>query len=251
MIFLIKELKADRWKYIITAVILLFLAITIVWQYPFVKNMLKQGTMEGMPDWLASQAEAQTEFPYYLSANWFDKNLIQITVILSILLGMSVFAKEIEDHTIEFLLARPLSRQKLFLMKTTIQLVIIFGYVFISSAVMGLTGYFLGYEINFIRLIIGSLPVLIKCYIIYSLTLYFSLMLDDQIKSGLLTFVLIIAMIGLSFMDIPVKLNIFSYARATNYYVFGDFPLGESLILLGIAGVLYFLAYNKFLRRDF
>ena len=246
-----KEFKAHRWKYIVAFVILIILAITLVWQFPFIKNLLEQGGLEGMPGWMIEGVEAQRDFSFFLASNWFDKNLLQISVILSILLGMSVVAQEVEDNTLEFLLSRPFSRRQIFISKTLSQLVFIIIVIFIPTLMLGMSGIIFGYEVHFLRLIIGIVPVMATLFIVYNLALLFSLYLDDQIRSGLAVLLLIAVIWGLSFIDSLSFLNIFAYGEVTSYYVQGNFPFLNLMLLLIIGGVVYSLSYYRFLRRDF
>jgi ABC-type transport system involved in multi-copper enzyme maturation permease subunit len=207
--------------------------------------------MEGMPKWMAQSAAAQQNFPVFLSANWFDKNLIQFAIVLSILLGMSVFAREIEDHTIEFLLARPLSRRKIFLEKTLYQLVLIFLIMLFNTIVLGISGVIGDYNINFFRLLIGLIPVFGKCFIVYSTAVLFSLFFDDQVRAGLFTFVTIILVWATSFIDTLDFLNIFSYGEVTPYYTQGILPIMDLVLLFIVGFVIYGLSYYRFEVRDF
>ena len=246
-----KEFKGAKWKFIIFFVLLTIMAITIIIQYPFVKNLLEQGVLEGMPQWIVEGAARQTDFNVYLSANWFDKNLIQISVIFAILLGMSVISSEVEDHTLEFLLTRPLSRERLFFEKTAIQLGIGLIIIFSTTIILGITALIRNYDVDLIRLTFGILPLFAKFFIIYSLSLLVSLFLDDQVKSGLVAGITLFLFWGIGvFWDISY-LNIFSYAPVTPYYIHGVIPWDAIIKLYLLAITLYFLSLYRFKKRDF
>ena len=105
-----KELRADGWKYILASIILFLVAVTLIWQFPLMQDIIRSGELEDLPTWIRGEIAEQEEFPVYLAANWFENNLIQLGGILAILLGMSAAAREVEDNTIEFILSRPFSR---------------------------------------------------------------------------------------------------------------------------------------------
>ena len=246
-----KELKAARWKFVIFFVLLVIMAVTIIIQYPFIKNLLEQGVLEGMPQWMVQGAAQQTDFNIYLSSNWFDKNLIQITVIFSILFGMSVIATEVEDNTIEFLLTRPFSRGRIFFEKTGIQLVAGLIIMISTTLILGITSLVQNYELDLLRLLFGVLPLFAKFFIIYSLALLISLFLDDQVKSGISAGFILLLFWGADLLwDISI-FNIFSYAPVTPFYIHGIFPWTAIIKLFLIGIVFYGLSFYRFKTRDF
>ncbi|MGM0410899.1 MAG: ABC transporter permease subunit [Bacillota bacterium] len=246
-----KEFKAAKWKFIIFFALLTIMAITIIIQYPFVKNLLEQGILDGMPKWIVEGAEQQINFNVYLSANWYDKNLIQISVIFAILLSMSVISSEVEDHTLEFLLTRPMSRYNLFFKKTLIQLLISLVIIITTTVILAISAMIENYDVNLLRLLVGIIPLFAKFFIIYSLALLISLYLDDQVKSGLLTAVMLFVFWGIgAFWELSF-LNIFSYAPITPYYLNGIFPWGAVIKLFMLAIILYGLSLYRFKNRDF
>lgn len=252
MIILIKkELKAAKWKFVIFLALLIIMAVTIIIQYPFVKNLLEQGILEGMPQWMVEGASQQTDFNVYLSSNWFDKNLLQLSVIFAILLGMSVIASEVEDHTIEFLLTRPFSRERIYFEKTGIQLITGIIIMISTTIVLGMISLIQGYEVDLIRLLIGIIPLFGKFFIIYSLSLLVSLFLDDQVKAGISTAVILFLLWGINFIWDLSFLNIFSYAPVTPFYLHGVFPWSAILKLYITAVVLYGFSLYKFKEKDF
>ena len=251
MVLLKKEIKADRWKLIISFILLFILAIAINWQFPYVKGLLEKGILEGMPRWMVEGAEDQRNFSVYIAANWYDKNLIQISVLLSILLGMSVFAREVENHTIEFLLSRPLSRKRLFLEKTLYHLLMILFIITINTAILGITATVMNYSINFSRLFIGITPVFGKCFIVYSTALLLSLFFDDQVQSGIFTLVGVLIVWSTSFIEVLDFINIFSYAGVTPYYIQGIFSIMDLVIIYFIGLLIYGISYYRFKIRDF
>ena len=246
-----KEIKSNKWKYTIFFALLFILSITIIIQYPFIKNLLKQGILEGMPKWMVQGAAEQSDFNVYLSYNWFDKNLIQISVIFAILLGMSVISSEVEDHTLEFLLTRPLSRNNIFIQKTAIQLIISLLIIFTTTIILALISVIQNYDVNFIRLIIAIIPLYAKFLIIYGLSLLISLFLDDQVKSGLSTVLLLLIVWGISAIWNISALNLFSYAPISPYYINGMFPWVAVIKLYITAFLIYTLSLYKFRVKDF
>lgn len=251
MVLITKELKGSKWKFIIFGGLLLVLSVTIVIQYPFVKNLLNQGILEGMPEWMVKGAVEQTNFSVFLAANWYDKNLIQIATIFAILLGMSVVSSEVEDHTIEFLLSRPISRSSLFLQKTIIQILVSLIIIITTTIILGITALIQNYEVNFGRLILGITPIFAKFLIFYSLALLISLFIDDQVKSGLLTGVLLIITWGIAAIWNISSMNIFAYTPVTPYYVHGVLPYIGIFKLFLVAFIFYGLAWYKFKLKDF
>ena len=251
MMLIKKELKSSRWKFIVFFGLLLIMAITIIIQYPFIKNFLEQGVMEGMPEWMVKGAAQQTNFNVYLSANWFDKNLIQISFIFALLFGMSVISSEVENHTIEFLLTRPYSRVRIFIEKTGIQLIgglLIMG---VTTYILGLTSLIQNYDVNLLRLMFGVLPLFVKFFIIYSLSLFLSLFLDDQVKAGISAALVLLFFWGADLLwDISI-FNIFGYAPVTPFYTHGIFTWAAVIKLFVIGLILYGGALYRFKTRDF
>lgn len=223
----------------------------IIWQFPYVKNLLDRGILEGMPGWITKGAEGQKRFPVYFAYNWFDKNLEQFLGILAILLAMGAIAREVEAHTLEFLLARPISRKRLLLEKVLTHLLAILLISVVTSIILGLTGIALDYPVDFTRLLISNFITFGKIFVVYSLTLLVSLFLDDQVKTGIFSFLIIILIVTTSFIDFLRFLNIFAYSAATPYYVQGLFPWKGFILTYLVGLVLLGLSFVKFEKRDF
>jgi len=215
-----------------------------------VQRTLELGILDELPDWMTGGMERQLNFNYYLADGWFDGSLAQYGTILAILLGMGVIGSEFQDGTLPFLLARPIDRAELFKIKIVFQLFIMALFMIILTLYLGLFASFQGREIYLLRFIIALIPLGLKLLVAFLLAVNLSLLLKDQVKSGIFSLAIILAFWVAA--NLTPLYNIFYYywANLAEYYVTGSFPGVDTALLIILNTGLYGLALNRFKKID-
>ncbi len=116
------------------------------------------GSMSGLMKALPSSLQAMMGAPEGLSpldgyvATQVTKNLAVVVVLYAVLLSLSIVSREVDLHTIDFLLALPtgrknvlLSRVGVLLVNTAVQSLAIWAFLCADLSAMGLKGSFGGY----------------------------------------------------------------------------------------------------------
>lgn len=112
---IVKELKDMKVRFLVMFFLLLgtFVLLVVMKDYtPALTEMLKnipEGFLEkfGVTEEFIKKL---SEWNFYIITQWYGKNLGQFVPILAIIIAFPIFAREIENETIELLLVR-LSRK--------------------------------------------------------------------------------------------------------------------------------------------
>ena len=245
-----KEWESNRWKVLIISIFLLVTATIMVLQYHMVQRTLELGVLDELPDWMTGGMERQLNFHYYLADGWFDGNLAQFGTLLAVLLGMGVIGSEFQDGTLPFLLARPINRADLFKNKLGFQIFIMALFTVILTGYLGLFASFQGREIYLIRFFLSLIPLGLKFLVAYLLAVNLSLLLKDQIKSGIFSLAIILGFWVISNLTPLNNLFYYNWANIADYYVSGSFPVIDTALLILLNTGLYGLALSRFKKID-
>ncbi|MFW5993619.1 MAG: ABC transporter permease [Halanaerobiaceae bacterium] len=245
-----KEWDSNRWKVLIVSFFLLITATTMVFQYPMVQRTMELGILDQLPAWMTSGMEQHLNFNYYLADGWFDGSLAQYGTLLAVLLGMGVIGSEFQDKTLPFLLARPIGRTELFKVKIGFQIFIMALFAMILTTYLGLLTSFQGRDIYLIRFIVALIPLGLKLLVAYLLAVNISLLLKDQIKSGIFSLAIIIAFWVASNLTPFYNIFYYNWANMAEFYVNGGFPVVGTALLIILNTGLYGLALSRFNKID-
>ena len=245
-----KEWEINRWKVSIISIFLLVTATIMVLQYPMVQRTLELGVLDELPDWMTGGMERQLNFHYYLADGWFDGSLAQFGTLLAVLLGMGVIGSEFQDGTLPFLLARPINRTDLFKNKLGFQIIIMALFSVILTVYLGLFASFQGREIFLSRFFLSLIPLGLKFLVAYLLAVNLSLLLKDQVKSGIFSLAIILGFWVVSNLTPFNNIFYYNWANIADYYVNGSFPVIDTALLILLNTGLYGLALSRFKKID-
>lgn len=217
-----KELRQNLWKIMAGFLILIAVAVFTVASFPIIKQVFGKGPPPGLklPAQAREQFAALTDFKSYVVSQWFNKNLLQLGFILAVLLGIGAIAGEIQTKTAEFLLSKPISRLRVILEK----------YCTLCCTL-------------FVAVLVSTLAV-------FSYTLFFSTIFNDQIKTAGAAIGLSVIFVIFSALEKTQKLSLFYYADATKVFLKGQLPWANILGLLAFALVFLPLSIYIFRLKD-
>lgn len=246
--FVFKEFRQNRWKVIIITAILIILALVLPLSY----NLLHKTMLE-----FAGEAELEVNGvslfennDVYLWHSWGGENLYSIGIIAALLLGVYAVAGEVKKGTIDFLLSRPISRRKLFMMKVTSGLGLLFFILLLPTILLLITARFKLGEISIGLHLVNMLIVFSGLSVVYLLGVLLSVIFPHPLKAaGISSLLLVIYYLFFRFA-LGVT-TLFEYMVAEQYIFEGRFPLSGLLVCLAVLVVMYVAGLRKFTAKEF
>ena len=244
--FIKKEIKLNSWKILIAAAALIFFAFFLILTFPhYPEAQLTELLGQRFQEYFADHPL----FAFHLIDRWFT-NLFQVGAVLAILLGMEIFARELEVGTLDFILAAPLSRRQIFWEKNIISLILIFLLLLLATIFLMILLIVARYQFTAYRLLIIAAIFSLLAWIPFSLAQLISLFLDDRAKSGILAAVLYFGFILLTGQPLDWVISE-QFDWLVSYYFAGVFPFFQVVTILGLTAALLAAAWVRFKSRDF
>ncbi|MEJ5228426.1 MAG: ABC transporter permease subunit [Pseudothermotoga sp.] len=219
-------------------------------------EMLKQySEVQNMPKFLEKLipktfVQNLSDWNFYIFSQWFGKNLGQIVPIVAIIMAFPLFARENENRTIEFLLARE-SRKKVFFAKSLLGLSILLIQMLIFSLLPVFYSFFARENLNYTQLWAFLVHTVVGAVFWFALSLLFSVISNDQVKPILISVGLLAITTALGVIKSTRFLNTYAYILGSKIFQSGRIDFGYTMGLLISSIVLFFLSYNFFLKKEF
>lgn len=250
-IILKKELKENKWIFIVGLIVLVVSAAFNVFSYDIISKLINTTNQMDLPEIAKEQIRLIKDFPSFIWFGWFGKSYTQVAAVLAILLGMGSIAKEVSKDTIGFLLSKPFSRNKVLFEKYISGILLLTILTFGSAIVMYLMILASGHDISLIKLFLGSLNALGGVLIIYSLAVLFSTFFNDRLKAGLITGAITLASMIPSFFPDYADYNFFNYLRGDDIFFSKGYPWMSFTIFIVTTVFIYLLSWASFNKRQF
>lgn len=231
-----KEMRENRWKLITGTGLLTLLAVATPLLYEMIAGLLLQAPAGY--DWALNLMPPGMldDYTVYLWSQWNNKNLFQIGILLAVLLGMSTVAGEVSGQTISFLLTRPLSRRAVYLSKVFAGLLMLAAAVAVSTVLMLAVAFAATTQvIDATRILVATGITFTGLAAVYMLSVFFSTWLDDPVKAGGITIVLLMAMSVLGWFRATRAFSLFTHIGGGVYVLTGQFPLLPILVIIAAA----------------
>lgn len=219
-------------------------------------EMLKQyAQIENMPRFIEKFLPKQfienlSNWNFYIYSQWFGKNLGQIVPIVAIIMAFPIFARETENGTIEFLLARK-SRKKIFLSKLALGMITVVFLMIVFSILPAIYSPLAGEELNYELLMAFSIHTVVGAVFWFAVTTFFSVISNDQVKPILISVGLLAVTTAMGIIRFTRFLNTYAYILGNKIFQTGQFDKQYTLILLITSTIIFFLSYITFLKKEF
>lgn len=184
-------------------------------------------------------------FEFYNISQWYGKNLGQFIPFLGIIFGFSVFSKEKEKNTISFLITR-IKRKTIFIKKYIYNILSGVLLVFIFDLFPLITSFFVNEKFSLNIFGIYTFSHIMVFFFWYSISVFFSVVLSDSIKSFLGSLIVFIITVSLGFLPFLGFLN--SYFFMQNPYYMTAFNV---LYIAVISLAFVFLSEKIFIKKDY
>lgn len=242
-----KELRESRWKIIVGFIIFIITAASIPLTFIYVKELVdlfpQIPGLEGFDRFLEN-------YSIYTWNQWNGKNLYQIGTILAIIMGMNLIAGEKVSKTLEFLLAKPVSRASLYFTKFAAAIISLSIIILGSTAILYIISLIVGYDILPGKLFVSTIITLIGFIFMLTLTLLISTILDEPVKVGLLSAFILFLMAIPGWFRKTYFLSIFHHMKAVEYMLEGNFPVTALIIILLLIMGMYYMGLKIFEKKE-
>jgi ABC-type transport system involved in multi-copper enzyme maturation permease subunit len=247
-----KELIEARWKAIICGVIAVVLVEVSAATFGLFKSALSTSNMQQMPQFLQQQIQQMiSTYDLYVWGNWFAKNGPEIMVVMAIVLGSGLIAGEVNKGTIFFLLGKPVSRERVLLIKYAVSALILLAISVICSVALFVTAAIAGHPQNIGGVVISSLLLWLGVLFSLGLALMFSTLFKDPLWPLICALVITVLTIIPSFIPGWGAWNLIGYWSSQPAYLSQGFPAKEFVICFVAALVPLMLALALFRKRAY
>lgn len=243
-----KEIREALWKIILGAVVMIFLALSLPYLFEIIQGFVSQIPPEQM-GWIQQLVPVNIlqNYSLYIWSQWNGKNLYQVGTILAVLFGMSLVAGETGGHTISFLLARPIARKQVYTTKIAagaLSLIFIIGvstFALLLSAIR-----FAPEPVESGVIIMATLITALGLLLVFSLAMFFSTIVDDSVKAGGITALVLLISSIMGWLPLTRKLSLFTHITGAQYVLQGTFPVVPVFVMavltvgLWVAGATFF-----------
>lgn len=205
----------------------------------FLEKLIPKGFINNLSDW-----------NFYIYSQWFGKNLGQMVPILAIIMAFPLFARENENGTIEFLLARK-SRKRIFFSKSLLGILITIFLMTILSLLPAIYSPLAGEKLDY-KLLVAFLTHTVTGSIFwFAVAMLFSIISNDQVKPILISIGLLAITTAMGMIKFTRFLNTYSYVLGSKIFQTGHLDIKYTLGLIAISVVIFFLSYITFLRKEY
>ena len=248
----VKEFIEARWKAIICGVIALVLVEVSTATYGLFKSALNTSSIQQMPQFLQQQMQQMmSTYDVYVWGNWFAKNGPEILAIIAVVLGAGLIAGEVNKGTIFFLLGKPISRERVLLIKYAVNALILLAISAISSIVLLMTAAIAGHPQNVGGVVISTFLLWLGVLFGLGLALMFSVLFKDALWPLICALVVILLTLIPGFIPDWGAWSLTSYWSNQAVYLGQGFPAKELVICFVAAVVPLILALALFLKRAY
>ncbi|WP_448517546.1 ABC transporter permease subunit [Pseudothermotoga sp.] len=205
----------------------------------FLERFIPKNFIERLSDW-----------SFYIYTQWFGKNLGQFVPILAMIMAFPLFARETENGTMEFLLARS-SRKNVFWSKACVAVVVLLVQMLVFSLLPGIYSWLASKELKYEYLGAYTIHTLVGALFWFALTMLFSVVYDDQVKP-ILTAVGILASTTVVGIFKPLRfMNTYSYVMGSKIISTGRMDVAYTVGLLFLTIIVLIASYMIFLKKEF
>ena len=185
----------------------------------------------------------------FIFSQWFGKNFGQMIPIFAIVLAFPLFSREIENGTLEFLLVRK-SRNYVFYSKVFSSLIIGFSLIVIGSLLPVLYSFLVGKDFFNDYALKYIIQGIVATWLWNNITVFFSILFNDQVKPLLSSFGLLVITTALGFLK-PLKwLNTYNYVLGGKILSEGTIDWNYTMILFVIGGFTLLAGYYVFKNKE-
>lgn len=243
-----KELWESRIRLLVCVLIMTAIAVSLPMLFDWARNIFQE--MESAEGWAGTVTAQMSDYRLYLWSNWWGKNHSQTMIVIALVWGMGIVARERENGVLSYLLTRPVARAELLAVKFAVG-VLSLAMISLGSTLALIVASVLARSGETPWFILRAWPQAIMVTLaVFSLTMLFSTLIRDRIMALLASLGTTALFTGLGFLRPFRQINPLVLMSAPRALVTGrqDVTVLAALILV-IAG-LYALAHTTLRRME-
>lgn len=193
----------------------------------------------------------------YMAMQLFFKGTNIVALAFAVLLGTGIIARERENHTLEFLLARPVSRSRVLRSKFLVVACAMLVPIFVTSLSAVPLSWIVEEELDAWRILGASVHASAFALLFLALTTVVSVVARSQVHVAAAVGAFLIVQVVLFFVQVIRVVSVFRLADFDTFGpllmghgTFADTFVGTTVWLLLASVLLYWLADTLFRRLD-
>ncbi len=193
--------------------------------------------------------EKLNDWSFFIYSQWFGKNLGQIIPIIAVIMAFPLFAREYENGTIEFLLARN-DRRRVFFSKTFVAIFVMIFETMVFSLLPVIYSLLTNKPLAYHYAWAFMLHTVVGAIFWFTVALFLSTVSSDQVKPLLGSFAAIAATTVLGLLKPLRFLNVYSYIMGTKVLQTGKVDLRYTILLSVLSCTLVLVGYKIFKEKE-
>lgn len=258
----IKELWDLRWRILVFAVLITGTAVFVMGGRDLFLASLDMRELQGAlqaspikrfisPEDVARQIGALMNDPaLYLWSQWFGKNLLQIVLLMTILLGFSSFAREREQGTFSFLLTNQ-SRATVYKAKLSAGLASLLLLTALGSCLAVWLAPLAETDLTVRQAGGYFLHLASAAVFLYGIVFFQSLLSRDAVKPIILSVLIFAAFSVPGRIPSLEGLHLYRYMSGADFFLGRGIQLDAVLVLIALSLGIYCLGWRVFQQQDF
>jgi len=244
----IKEIQAGKFKFLIGLLVFGVVGVFIPLTYGTIARLMDTVPI---PAQFVEQAKLLKDYGFYIWSQWFGKNLYQFATIMAVIFGSGIISTEVSKKTIQFLLAKPIRRQEVFMIKYVVNYSALALVVIISTLALYIAVITTGHSFPFTVIMQNTVMALAGSSVIFSTSVYFSTVFDQTLRSVLVSLAVALMFSIPGLFSVVRDFSIYYHMSGYEIFIGKGFPFIPVIVMIIVSGVLYQMANRRFSRRDF
>ncbi len=262
MSLLIKELSELKNRFLVLALIIILMGYFILAYYDFFLSLMDINSIrEGLAasplsrymdtSALIEQLNLMlNDMDFYLWSQWMGKNLYQLIILSTILLGFSSFAREREQETMSFLLSN-FSRRHIFFNKILAGGILLLGLTAIGCGIPFIMASSSTYSYTWPLAWAYFWHLGIAAIFLYSGIILFSLLSRDIVKPLILSIFFLILLSLPKFNQELASWYLFRYMTGFDIFIGHGIHYQALLVIALLSTALFTLSWRIFKQQDY
>ena len=225
------------------------------------EDLQRSSLLSSLPGFLQRMANSMRDsdegfaFRSYMAVQMFFKGVNVAGIACSVLLGTALVARERENQTLEFLLARPISRARILWSKYWVTAVAILIPIYLSSWSAIPLARHIGWNLPFAEVTLGAFHSSIFVLLFLTFTTLFSVLCRNQVHVAFIVGGFTIVQVSVYFIQ---TIRVASLFRLSDFDVYGPILAGnvyfgqlfwDKTVWLLVVVVLLYATTDRIFRR--
>ncbi|MGI6452815.1 MAG: ABC transporter permease subunit [Syntrophomonadaceae bacterium] len=260
---LLKELRELRFRSLVLSVLILATGYLVLAYYDLFRNIMDLAQIEeglNTVPFLAkyldkNQLQHQltqifNDINLYVWSQWFGKNLYQLILLSTIIIGFPLFARETEHDTNIFLLSHQ-TRARVFFTKLMASAMALLTLTGIGCLLPVFMASYYGFDFSLQKGLAFWICILVSAWLLHAIVVFLSVVSRDTVIPIIVS-VTIFVVLGIPGRVTGLEpINIYRYLAGADVFFSGSIPWLPMLVIMFISMVITYFSWYCYNNRDF